>query len=146
MNPFTRMALLGALAFLSQSARADLGPYYVTYPGYCNVVKIYVNPVADIYGTEIGCPALLGNPFVGTILGDGRVMVSTTRANAVCINVYWPNGSLVGGCSTGGPIAYPPTSTFNVYQSVPQDPPAAKYRVSTEVPDMDKTKDLPERP
>lgn len=146
MKLLARLTLLGAVV-LSQSAwAADAGPFYVSYPGYCNVRKVYVTAINDLYGTEVGCASLLGSPIIGTMLADGRVTVSAFRLTSVCINVYWPNGALTGGCSDGGPIIYPATSTYSVRQSILPTPPAAQYKVSADMPDLENTKDLPMLP
>lgn len=147
MKLLSRLALLGAAA-LSQSAWADTGPYYVSYPGYCNVKKIYVASNTDIYGTEIGCSAIFGQSLMGGIATNGYVAVAkaSTISNVVCFESYAPNGTLQGGCSNGGPISYAPTSVYNVRQSVNSTPPQPHYVVSTEMPDLEKTKNLPPRP
>jgi hypothetical protein len=145
MKLLARLVALGAVA-LSQSAWADTGPYYVSYPGYCNVKKIYINVFSDLYGTEVGCSSSLGTPLIGSFTVDGKVAVSTVVNGSPCIAVYGTDGSLGGGCSAGGPISYTPRSTFTVRQDVGSSPPKPQFVVSTEMPDLEKTKDLPPRP
>ncbi len=145
MKLLARLAMLGAVA-LSQSAWADTGPYYVSYPGYCNVKKIYLNAFSDIYGSEIGCSIGFGAALIGAFTADGKVVVSTVINGTPCITVYGTDGSLGGGCSAGGPIAYVPRSTYAVRQEVGAEPSKVKFVVSTVMPDLEKTKDLPPRP
>ncbi len=147
MKLLARLALLGAAA-LSQSAWADAGPYYVSYPGYCNVKQIYIATNTDIYGYEIGCSAIYGQSLMGAFTFNGYVAIARASnvPNVVCMETYAPNGTLRGGCSNGGPISYAPTSVYSVVQSVNPGPPAPQYIVSSEMPDLEKTKDLPQRP
>lgn len=145
MKLLARVALLGAVA-LSQSAWADSGPYYVSYPGYCNVKRIYINSFGDLYGTEINCDQGFGAPLIGAFTIDGKVVVSTAVNGAPCLAVYGTDGSLGGGCSSGGPITYPPRSTFVVSQSASTAQPQPQFVVSTELPDLEGIKNLPPRP
>lgn len=145
MKLLARLALLGAVA-LSQSAWADTGPYYVSYPGYCNVKKIYVNVLGDLYGSEVGCSTGYGAPLIGVFTATGSVVVSTVVNGNPCINVYATNGTLAGGCSAGGPIGYGSNSTYTVRQESGGGPAKPDFVVTTEMPDLEKTKDLPPRP
>ncbi len=88
------------------AAQADVGPLYITYPGYCNVKQIYVNPYNDVYGREVGCTASIGSPFFGTIdSASGNVYVST-QDNGVCLTAYRADGWIKGGCSNGVTYSY----------------------------------------
>lgn len=145
MKLLARLALFGAVA-LSQSAWADSGPYYVSYPGYCNVKRVYLDASTNVYGTEIGCSSLIGAPLVGAFGADGTVIVSVISNGVPCINTYYPNGSLLGGCSNGGPITYLPRGSYTVSQSGMVDAPKREFNVSTEMPDLEITKNLPPRP
>lgn len=144
MIKLARLALLGA-ALLSQSAWADNGPYYVSYPGYCNVKRVYMNASGDIYGSEVGCTASLGRPLIGVIDARGNVVVtSASGSSGACFDSYGPNGVLEGGCSYGGAIAYDQQSRYAV-RSV-EKAPRVGYIFSTEQPNLELTKQLPERP
>ena len=136
------------LALASRSALADTGPYYVSYPGYCNVKKVYINTLNDIYGTEIGCTAVLGGPLMGTFSVNGTVYVSTVVNGNPCMTVYAVNGTLGGGCSGGGPIAYNPNSFWALRQEFRPGTGARsiEYSVGTELPDLEKVKNLPQLP
>lgn len=146
-----RMALLGALA-TSNLAWADAGPYYVSYPAYCNVLKVYINAKAYVYGTEVGCSSILGKALVGAILADGRAVVSQVASGTTspCIDVYGTDGTVTGGCSAGSPVSYSPDTSYTVRQSLtPQtssEHAPNAFTVSTEMPDLERTKDLPQRP
>lgn len=147
MKLLTRLALLGAVS-LSQSAWADTGPFYVSYTGYCNVEKVYLNAFTDVYGTEVGCTSSLGRPLIGSFTVDGRVMVSVVGGSGQpCINAYWTDGTLHGGCSAGGSITYNSNSTYAVREAVRtgSEVPPITYKVSTEMPDLEQTKNLPSR-
>ncbi len=145
MKFLARLALIGAAA-MSQSAWADTGPYYVSYPGYCNVKKVYVNTLGDLYGSEVGCSIGYGAPLVGVFTINGSVAVSTMVNGNPCIHVYATNGVLAGGCSAGGPIGYASNSTYTVRQEAGDSPPKPDFNVSTEMPDLEKTRNLPPRP
>lgn len=142
MKLLARLALLGG-ALLSQTAWADTGPYYVSYPGYCNVKKVYINTLNDIYGTEVGCASILGAPVVGTFAINGSAMVSTISNGVPCMHVYGISGYLIGGCSSGGPITYGATITYNARQELREQPAKTLFVISSEMPDLEKTKDLP---
>lgn len=145
MNLFARFALLAVTA-VSQSAWADTGPYYVSYPGYCEVKKVYLNTRNDVYGTEIGCTSILGQPLVGSMAGDGTVSVATSQSGTPCIATYRTNGSLTLGCSAGVGVGYANTSNFVVRQSgsTPKSAPTVlRFEVGSEMPDLESTKNLP---
>lgn len=144
MKLLTGLVLLGAVT-LSQSTWADTGPYYVSYPGYCNIKKIYLNTFSDVYGTEVGCVGIIGAPLLGSFTVDGKVVISTIVNSVPCLTVYGTDGTLVGACSAGGPISYTGKSTYTV-QEVSPKPPALQYIVSAEMPDLEKSKDLPQSP
>lgn len=145
MKMLARLVALGAVA-LSQSAWADTGPYYVSYPGYCNVKKIYINVLGDFYGSEIGCSVGAGAPLLGIFTVTGSAVVSTVVNGNPCVTVYATTGTLAGGCSAGGPISYASNSTYTVRQEAGGKTPRPDFTVSTEMPDLEKTKNLPPRP
>ncbi len=132
------------LAFFAQFANADTGPFYISYPGYCNVRQVYLNGFNDVYGTEVGCPSLIGAPVIGSFTVDGKVIVSTIKAsNQTCINVYHPNGLLTGGCSSGGPITYPANGTWTVRADAEASQ-RRQFNVQSEMPtNMDHIRNLP---
>lgn len=148
MRLLTRLALLGAAA-LSQAAWADTGPYYVSYPGFCNVKAVYITPINDVYGSEIGCPSTLGEPVMGFITPSGTVNIARYSGTSACMENYWANGQLTGACSDGSSISYAPNSYFSVRQEIRSGTAAATrsvdFSVSTEKPDIQSTKDLPTR-
>lgn len=147
MKFLAHLTLLGSVA-MSQLAWADAGPYYVAYPGYCNVKRVYVNAVNDVYGVEIGCSSILGQPLLGSFASNGVVFVARAsgNGNVACMETYSPDGSLRGGCTGGGPIQYAPASSFSVRQSGSPEQSQRQYVISTEMPDLEKTKDLPALP
>jgi hypothetical protein len=150
MKLLTRLALLGAAA-LSQTAWADIGPFYVTYPGYCNVKAVYITPINDVYGSEVGCSSMLGQPVVGFIDPAGNTNISRYSGSSACMETYWANGQLTGMCSDGVSISYSPTSVYSVHQALRSGATApasrpADFSVSTVKPDIDATKGLPPRP
>ena len=78
------VAITGALLIGAPTeARADSGPYFVTYPGYCNVKRLFVDFYGNLYGKEVGCSSSLGEPLAGVSNADGvrvaRVNWSTGR-------------------------------------------------------------------
>jgi hypothetical protein len=143
------LALMGAAA-LSQSAWADSGPYYVSYPGFCNVKAVYITPSNDVYGSEIGCSSLVGQPVMGFITPAGTVNIARYSSSSACMETYWSNGTLTGACSDGSTVNYAPTSVYYVRQAQRLGDAAvarpADYSVSTEKPDTEATKNLPARP
>lgn len=149
MKLIASLALIGAAA-LSQAAWADTGPYYVSYPGFCNVKAVYITPINDVYGSEIGCSATYGQPVMGFITPSGTVNIARYSGTSACMETYWSNGSLTGGCSDGSSISYAPNSYYSVREALRSGTASATrpadFSVSTEKPDMSGTKDLPVRP
>jgi len=140
------MKKFAATVFLTISASgafADAGPYYVSYPGYCNIKRVYINANGDLYGAEVGCAAIMGQPVIGSISTTGVVGVARYNGTASCLETYQPTGQLRGGCSDGNGIVYAPNSTYTVRSSGPREP---DFVVSSEAPDLEKTKNLPQRP
>lgn len=150
MKLLARLTLLGAAAALSQAAWADTGPYYVSYPGFCNVKAVYIKPNNDVYGSEIGCSSMIGQPVMGFIAPSGNVSIARYSGSSACMETYWSNGQLTGACSDGSTVSYSPTSYYSVREAVrPGTAPAARpadYSVSMDKPDMQASKDLPARP
>ncbi|OYU42809.1 MAG: hypothetical protein CFE44_21885 [Burkholderiales bacterium PBB4] len=144
MMKLARLALLSA-AVLSQSAWADNGPYYVSYPGFCNVKKVYMNAYGDIYGSEVGCTASLGRPLIGVIDTRGNVVVTSPNSTGgACFDSYGALGVLEGGCSYGGSIVYDQQSRYSVRSA--DKATKARYVFSTDPPNLELTRHLPERP
>lgn len=143
MKSLAHYALLLGAVTLSQSAWADTGPFYVSYPGYCEVKRIYINTRNDLYGTEVSCPSILGKPLVGTLMGSGGAMVATVESGIPCIAAYSPAGAVLVGCSAGGPVGYAASSNFVVRQSIDQKQSEHQFVVSTEMPNVEATKNLP---
>ncbi len=143
------LALLGAAA-LSQTAWADTGPYYVSYPGYCNVKAVYITPTDDVYGSEIGCSSTFGQPVMGFITPSDTVNIARYNGTAACMDTYWPNGQLTGACSNGSSVSYAPNSVYSVREAIRSGTAAAgrpaDFIVSTVKPDLERTRDLPARP
>lgn len=144
MKLLTRLALFGAVA-LSQSAWADTGPYYVHTTGFCNIRKVYLNANNDVYGTEVGCSSALGMPIVGFFSSNGAVYAATVNSTgSPCQYVYLPDGSLKIGCSAGGPISYSADGIkYTVQEAGSPGPVLHRYTISTEMPDLEETKNLP---
>jgi hypothetical protein len=147
MKLLTRLALFCA-ALLSQSAWADLGPYYVSYPGFCNVKKVYISNIGGVYGTEVSCASIMGAPLAGLTAPDGTVSVAMSLSGVPCIAAYRMDLSLTVACTnaTGGPLGYANTTKFTVQQntSSPADSQRTlQYNVSTEMPNLELTRDLP---
>ncbi len=147
MKRIVQLMAMFFVLFLGANAHADTGPFYVSYPGYCNVEKVYINTSGDVYGTEAGCSSNLGAPLIGTFTVDGRVVVSQIYNNMPCMAVYGTNGTLRGGCSNGSSVGYNANSTYTVREANRQrtgtTPMEQTYVVGTEMPDTSLTKDLP---
>lgn len=146
-NTLLSLLLLAA----AQNAAADAGPYYVSYPGYCNVKKIYVNANGDIYGTEVGCASIAGLPLMGSVAANGTVAVAEMNGTAACLTTYWPNYTLRGGCSTGTGISYGANSTFALTAEAAANGAAtqtatATWSMQAEMPDTSTKKGLPPIP
>ncbi len=135
------MVLLAAVT--ATGVWADTGPYYVSYPGYCEVKKVYINTRNDVYGKEISCISELNAPLIGSFTDNNVVVVATVSNNIPCLSAYKPNGTLAIGCSAGGPVGYAPSATYVVRQSVPTETVIRNFVVGTEMPDLEKTKNLP---
>lgn len=129
-------------------AHADTGPYYISYPGYCNVKQIYVNVYGDIYGNEVGCSVVAvpanERPLMGTFLPGGAVAETHIHANTPCMSVYAINGLVSGGCSNGYIIGYAPRSNYTV--RLEAGTPNREFNITEEMPDTTATRDLPATP
>jgi len=142
MKLLAHLVIFGGIA-MAHNAWADTGPYYVSYPGYCNVKKVWVTPNGDVYGYEASCSSGWGAPLVGSITTDGKVGVSTIVNGAPCMAVYWPDGQLRGGCSsTGTSITVVPTSTYTVRMDA-NGTVRRQYQVSEHEPDLKAVASLP---
>ncbi|MES2951332.1 MAG: hypothetical protein V4858_22605 [Pseudomonadota bacterium] len=64
-----RRSIIGLLfgLFLSSSGYAqNLGPYYLSSVGFCNIREMYVSVATNIgFGREIGCSSTAGYTFIG---------------------------------------------------------------------------------
>lgn len=148
-----KVLIASLLSLSAASAWADAGPYYVSYPGYCNVKQVYVNAYGDVYGYEIGCTATLGQPLIGSIAPSGIVAVSVQNSQGMaCLHSYWPNGTLHGGCSSGYGISYSPDSVYSVSMAAqranasPSSGPTLSWKLQTTMPDVSTTRNLPPMP
>lgn len=143
MKLLTRLAFFGVVA-LSQSAWADTGPFFVSSAGFCNIKKVFLNSFGDVYGTEVGCASSLGVPIVGTFSSNGVVYAATTNSfGNPCFRSYGAAGALVVGCSSGGSIDYTVNGKYTVQEAKAQRQGVYQYSVSSEMPDVEKTKNLP---
>lgn len=101
-----KLAALAVALGAACAAHADVGPIYISYPGYCNVKQIYINPASDVYGREVGCSSAIGSPFFGTLdVASGNIYVSTVDGG-VCLTAYRSDGFIKGGCTNGTTYAY----------------------------------------
>lgn len=143
------LAITGVIVLgFSGNAKADSGPYYVTYPGYCNVKQLYVDIYGNLYGREVGCSASYGEPMVGVSASEGvRVSRVNWSTGHPCIETYWYDGTLSGLCSDGYAIQYEPTYYYGV-RSI-QAPgtaatlPRITWKLETQQPDLAALKNLP---
>ena len=145
MKFIARLALLCSMA-MTQFAWADAGPYYVSYPGFCDVKKVYINARNDVYGTETSCSKFVGNALIGSFMADGKVVVAYNVNTVPCLFTHSPNGSLTIACSAGGPVAYENNNGYVVRQSFSEksvESAKVLYTFSTEMPDIEKIKNLP---
>lgn len=129
-------------------AKADSGPYFVSYPGYCNVKQLYVDYYGNLYGREVGCTSSYGEPMAGVSAYDGvRVARVNWSTGNPCIETYWYDGTLSGVCSDGFAIQYEPTYYYGVRSAPASGTVAAplriKWKLETQMPDLAATKDLP---
>lgn len=102
------------------AAQADVGPVYVSYPGFCNVKRIYMNTAGDIYGQEIGCSAILGAPMVGFISPNGSFIFSVRDGSGnACMHNYLATGLISAACSNGAIVNYPTPIAYSASISPP---------------------------
>jgi hypothetical protein len=147
MKLLAKLVLLG-LAAMSQSGwAADAGPYYVRFPGFCNVKKVYVNTNNDIYGTEVGCSAAMGQAQLGYLGSKGdAILTSPASSGRVCMEFFYTNGTTSMTCSNGTKVEYYADSPYTVKPSaVSETPKSFTYTISTEMPDLEASKNLPSR-
>lgn len=115
-----KIAALAVALCAAGAAQADVGAFYISYPGYCNVKQIYLNPANDVYGKEIGCSGSLNSPFFGTFDGaSGNIYVSTIDAG-VCLTAYRNDGFIKGGCTNGVNYFYGNPIPWVVTTSLPR--------------------------
>lgn len=132
----------------SGDAKADSGPYFVSYPGYCNVKQLYVDYYGNLYGKEVGCSASYGEPMVGVSTADGvRVARVNWSTDYPCMETYWYDGTLSGLCSDGNAIQYEPTYYYGV-RAIPAPGTAAAptriaWKLEMQQPDLEANKNLP---
>lgn len=129
--------LIAAVALMAcGAAQADVGPIYISYPGYCNIKEIYLNPYGDVYGYEKGCSASYGAPFFGTMDGaSGNIYVSTPDGG-VCMHVYRADGTLKGGCTNGQAYRYGETIRYFVTSSMPRSLAKSTDKEKDELPSI----------
>ncbi len=146
MKMFVKLASLGLIA-ISQNAWADSGPYYVRFAGFCDVKKVYVTASNDIYGTEVGCSASIGQPQLGYLGPKGDAIVTSPASSGrVCMEFFYTNGTTSMTCSNGTKMEYFKDSPYTVKpSSVSEAPKSYTYTISDEMPDLEKSKDLPSR-
>jgi hypothetical protein len=142
----TTAGLLGAA--YPGAARADSGPYFITYPGYCNVKQLYIDNQGTVYGKEVGCEVTLGEPMVGVFSSDGVHVARTSRSNGLpCVETYWYDGSLSGVCSDGSYVYYEPTLYYGPQaQRLPgtaAQPPRIAWKQVPQMPDLNTLRNLP---
>lgn len=83
-------------------AQADQGPVYVSYPGYCNIKQIYMDNSGGLYGREVGCTGILGQPMMGFVQPNGSfVFAGSDGGGNACLHTYNANGNLYVSCSSG---------------------------------------------
>jgi hypothetical protein len=121
MKSLKKLAVVAGIG-VSINAVADIN-LWVTYPGYCNVKKLYLNSYLDIYGYEVGCFSSYGRPLVGSYdSGSGNAWISSTDDSGLPVmNVYRYDGLLKGAQtnSTGTSIYYGQTITYRVSTTSP---------------------------
>lgn len=148
MKLLVRLAFFASLT-LSQLAWADAGPYYVSFPGFCNQLTIYVNAKSDVYGTETGCSANLGTVVTGSINADGSVTAAQALPTKLCLMTFSTTGINRLGCTIGGAIGYAADSPYTVRMQAGAKPGATpaptsfNFVVSTEKPDAEAAKSMP---
>jgi hypothetical protein len=131
----------------STGARADTGPYFVSYPGYCNVKQLYMDNQGTLYGREIGCEVSIGEPMVGVFSSDGVHVARASRSSGLpCIETYWFDGTLSGACSDGNYIYYEPTLTYGAIQrkqGTSVAPARIAWKLEKQMPDLNALRSLP---
>lgn len=117
-----KLAIALTLALSGFAAHADVGPIYVSYPGYCNIKELYLNSVGDVYGYERGCSATLNAPMFGTLdVYSNNIYVSSTEPGGlVCLQAYRGDGQLRGGCTNGRQYQYGQPIYYSVSFSLPR--------------------------
>lgn len=105
-----KKTVIACLALVSCSAFADVGPIYVSTPGYCNIKKLYINSLNQFYGYEVGCSAMAGQPIFGIVDSFGNALLSsTTGGGYICMDKYRPDGWIQSSCSNGANVINMPT-------------------------------------
>ena len=100
--------LVGALLSLSSIAAvaADIGPFYASSDGFCNVREIYVTDSGYVYGTEVGCSDSKGTPVVGYVTTTGGVFLAySSPGGSQCIGNFRGDNSVTNVCGNGAGVA-----------------------------------------
>ena len=113
--------LVGALlAVSSMSAFADIGPFYASSDGFCNVREIYVTDTGYVYGTEVGCADSKGTPVVGYVTTTGGVFLAySSPGGSQCIGNFRGDNSVTNVCGTGAGVAPGRATTWTLSQTRP---------------------------
>lgn len=118
-----KIAALAVALCAAGAAQADLGPVYVSYPGYCNIKAVYMNVNGDLYGQEVGCAAFVGAPMVGFVNANGSFIFSARDNTArACMHNYLPSGLISVGCSNGLIVEAPTPIAYAVTVAPPHAP------------------------
>lgn len=129
-----KFAALAVALSAAGAAHADLGPIYVSYPGYCNIKAIYMNTNGDLYGQEVGCSAIVGAPMVGFVHTNGSfVFAARDLTSRACLHTYASSGMIVAGCSNGLGVESPPLLPY-VITVAPPHAPRARNAKTVELP------------
>lgn len=114
--------LVGAVLALSSLSvfAADIGPFYVSSDGYCNIREIYVTDTGYVYGTEIGCTESKGTNVVGYITTTGGVFLAySAPSGSQCIGNFRGDNSVTNVCGNGSGVAPGRASTWTLSTTRP---------------------------
>jgi hypothetical protein len=158
MKNLMRVLFAGLISFFLQSSWAqNVGPFYVSYTGFCNVKTVYLDSTMSyLWGSETGCTALTGASLSGTVnTSTGIAIVSLSPGSYLSTSTITMKTSFfqvfnlsnlthnTGASYDGSGLSSIVTSGFTLRSSASNAQQSGEFTISTQMPDLELTKNLP---
>jgi hypothetical protein len=146
-----------AALFLQSSWAQNVGPFYVSYTGYCNVKTVYLDSTMSyVWGTETGCSAVNGASLSGTVnTSTGMATVSMSPGSYPSTSSITMKTSffevynlsnlsqIYSGSYDGSKLMSVVTAGFTLRSFASNAQQSGGITISTEMPNLELTKHLP---